>query len=298
VHKETSAALRIIDIARCRGYDMSFLLTHELTTTSLFLTRDGFLTKTVKSDLVHELENKLEQPPILILPESVGFTATVIDFMAFARRVPVKTAKLKNFQEFAECVWKTIHGAAGVSERIDIIFDNYYDRSIKGFERSRRSKKVPVEFGYPQGYTPLPIDMEAYWASSQNKMQLESFFIDWMTQNAVSLTGTLTIFLGGGHKTDPKRCLVICNGNIKEEALLQCNLEEADDRMLFHVSHMVSSEAKRVVICSTDTDVFVNALYHFHDTWQKMVYKNYGLYSVLGKVHDLFHYTCSLTRTY
>ena len=146
------------------------------------------MTKTVKSDLVHELENKLEQPPILILPESVGFTATVIDFMAFARRVPVKTANRKNFQEFAECVWKTIHGAAGVSERIDIIFDNYYDRSIKGFERSRRSKKVPVEFGYPQGYTPLPIDMEAYWASSQNKMQLESFLIDWMTQNAVNLT--------------------------------------------------------------------------------------------------------------
>ena len=101
------------------------------------------------------------------------------------------------------------------------------------------------------------------------KCNLNRFFIDWMTQNAVSLTGTLTIFLGGGHKTDPKRCLVICNGNIKEEALLQCNLEEADDRMLFHVSHMVSSEAKRVVICSTDTDVFVNALYHFHDTWQK-----------------------------
>ena len=107
----------------------------------------------IGSDLVHELENKLEQPPILILPEAVGFTATVIDFMAFARRVPVKTAKLKNFQEFAECVWKTIHGAAGVSERTDIIYDNYYDRSIKGFERSRRSKKVPVEFGYPQGHT-------------------------------------------------------------------------------------------------------------------------------------------------
>jgi len=136
-HPQLHASLTLQD-----AEDMtSFLLTHELTTTSRFLTRDGFLTKTVKSDLVHELENKLEQPPILILPESVGFTATVIDFMAFARRVPVKTAKLKNFQEFAECVWKTIHGAAGVSERIDIIFDNYYDRSIKGFERSRRSKK-------------------------------------------------------------------------------------------------------------------------------------------------------------
>lgn len=45
VENETSYALRLVDIARCRGYDINHLLSYELTFTSLFLTRNEFLTK-------------------------------------------------------------------------------------------------------------------------------------------------------------------------------------------------------------------------------------------------------------
>ena len=63
---------------RCRGYDINYLLSYELTSTSLFLTRNGFLTKPEKSQLVHELEKKLQTPQNSETPQSPG-KATVID---------------------------------------------------------------------------------------------------------------------------------------------------------------------------------------------------------------------------
>ena len=112
--------------------------------------------------------------------------------------------------------------------------------------------------------------MDAYWASSNNKIELESFFIDWMTHCATRLPASMQMYLGGGHKTEPSKCITLSNGQVHEDIMLKSNIEEADDRILFHVSHIVSfSKAKRVVICSTDTDVFVNSLYHYQNTWHQ-----------------------------
>ena len=43
---------RTIDIARVREYSVRILLSYEITFTSLFLTKDGFLKKCNKSDLL------------------------------------------------------------------------------------------------------------------------------------------------------------------------------------------------------------------------------------------------------
>lgn len=46
VVKETSDAQRITEIARDRNYYIDTLLSHELTSTSFFLTKDGTVLKT------------------------------------------------------------------------------------------------------------------------------------------------------------------------------------------------------------------------------------------------------------
>ena len=81
-----------INYARLRSYDVKGLLRHELVCTSLFLTQIGYLRKPVKSELSHEIEQELNQPS----PSEVPFigntvpTAIVIDFMAYASKVPGK----------------------------------------------------------------------------------------------------------------------------------------------------------------------------------------------------------------
>lgn len=105
--------------------------------------------------------------PITEAPQSTC-TATVVDFMTFARKLPIKSARLKTYGEYADSLWKIIYHACNKSERVDIIFDIYKENSVKGFERSRRSKKQPVEYGAPSDSTPLPVDTDAYWASPKN----------------------------------------------------------------------------------------------------------------------------------
>ena len=56
INKESLAALKQIDYARVRSYCVQRLLTYELADTSYFLTKDGFLRKPEKSELVREIE--------------------------------------------------------------------------------------------------------------------------------------------------------------------------------------------------------------------------------------------------
>ena len=58
VKKETISAIRNIDYSRERNYSISDLLCYELTSTSFFLTQDGFLRKSPKSELAREIEKK------------------------------------------------------------------------------------------------------------------------------------------------------------------------------------------------------------------------------------------------
>ncbi|KAJ8868623.1 hypothetical protein PR048_030162 [Dryococelus australis] len=94
VEKETARALQVIDIASCRGYDLGKLFAYELSSRSLFLTRNRYLTKPDKSQLVHQLESTLQIPPVTEMQQSPG-KASVIDFMAIARKVPIKSWNLK-----------------------------------------------------------------------------------------------------------------------------------------------------------------------------------------------------------
>ena len=50
------------DYSRERNYSISDLLCYELTSTSFFLTQDGFLRKSPKSELAREIEKKLDTP--------------------------------------------------------------------------------------------------------------------------------------------------------------------------------------------------------------------------------------------
>lgn len=60
--------------------------------------------------------------------------------------------------------------------------------------------------------------------------------------------------------------------------------EEADDRILTHVSHIaLTSSANQVVICSTDTDVLVNALYHYQEKWMNLGLKELWVAFGMGK---------------
>ena len=88
----------------------------------IFLTKDEYLRKPEKSELLK---------CIRVNTEDIGFikslpsqpSLTVIDFMSYARRYPVKTMKLKTFVDFAKIICKRFLILGENSFRIDVVFD-------------------------------------------------------------------------------------------------------------------------------------------------------------------------------
>ena len=84
--------------------------------------QDGYLRKPAKSEFSREIENKLVAPPpseVPVLGKRIK-TAIVIDFMAYARRVPVKKLKLKTYEDLFNNLWKTFCYLSRDRCRIDI----------------------------------------------------------------------------------------------------------------------------------------------------------------------------------
>ena len=160
-----------------------------------------------------------------------------------------------------KALWSTFQHLSSGSMRLDIIFDIYLDGNIKQNERQRRSKDI-VEITIASIHQPLPVEMDKFWGSASNKMQLEQIFLDWFIS---FYKGSLPVFLGGANKVDITSCYKVSDGVSTDQEDLKCFHEEADDRMLFHVTHSIKKDSfKKVVIASPDTDVFVNSIHHFN----------------------------------
>lgn len=262
VSKETIHFLRMIDYSRLRNLDITQLLKHEIVNKSFYLTKDSELRKSQKSELTRELKAILSAPYPNEIPDSDLKSIVVIDFMAYARKVPTKKMRLVTYEDFFRALWKTCSRLSKGSTRIDIVFDVYLRYSIKQGERNRRSKLDPIETSIATVEQQLPVDMDRFWSSSQNKMKFQQAFIKWVRLNCVS---DAPIYLGGAGEENVTACIKVCSNDPSDDVdTLRNTHEEADDRMMFHIHQAVSRENfERVIIASGDTDVFVCSIYHF-----------------------------------
>ena len=92
-------------------------------------------------------------------------------------------------------------------------------------------------------------------------MKFQQFFINWYTKN---YSESIPLYLGGSHHGEITSCFKLSDGLLTQDRLLKCDHEDAHDRIMFHVNHaMKVDKFSKVVMVSTDTDVFACALYHF-----------------------------------
>ena len=97
--------LQTVDYARVRGFDLRSMLKSEISTTSFYLTKDGYICKPNK--LSTELKMLLPGNIPTSLPEQSCSHALIIDFMGYTRKVSVKTQNLKTFLDLVKTLWKT-----------------------------------------------------------------------------------------------------------------------------------------------------------------------------------------------
>ena len=170
VNKETIHFPQMIDQSRQRNLDIADLLKHEIVLKSFYLTKDGELRKSAKSELARELNNLLEKSCPVEIPDSDLKSVVVVDFMAYARKIPTKMM-LATYEDFFKALWRTFSILSKGCSQLDIVFDVYLRHSIKQGERNRRSKLDPIETNITSVQQQLPVEMDRFWPSSENKMK-------------------------------------------------------------------------------------------------------------------------------
>ena len=92
----------------------------------------GTLKKTSKAVLIHKLEGTVEP-----IENVTGEYAMIFDGMAYVQQSQVSN---KTFGQLAMDLLSRILSAGARAARIDVVFDEYRDLSIKNVERNRRSR--------------------------------------------------------------------------------------------------------------------------------------------------------------
>ena len=115
---------------------------------------------------------------------------------------------------------------------------------------------------------PLP-DMKKFWSVLENKINFQDYFVKYCYNN---YKGSKPLYLAGGTKSSPHKCMVISNGKYQEASHEEASHEEADDRMMFSINQIYSSTShpgtKTVTVVSQDTDIFLVLLYHLKNSWK------------------------------
>ncbi|XP_066925450.1 uncharacterized protein [Clytia hemisphaerica] len=239
--KELFAKIAII--AQSRVIDLKQLLSFPLIELPLSLSEpDGTLKKTAKSRLLHAVEG--ETTPVEMLQ---GDHAFVVDGMAYVRQL--KSGGL-TFDQFSTKLLKSIVSATPSASRIDVVFDVYFETSIKDVERQRRSTG---EMTVKQIVSSAPIKQWGQLLSSgEFKNKLITYFLnDWKSKR--HLLGDKILYVNDSTETWKltKQHMEICDR-------LRSNQEEADTRMILHTKDAASNHEK-VIIATPDTDVFIIA---------------------------------------
>ena len=164
----------------------------------------------------------------------------------------------------------------------------YLQQSLKQYERDLRSKLDAINITISREDQPLPVEMERFWSSSENKVNLQQFFIRWMIKTYTDVTLYMLVDL-----IQMTSRVKIFKGTREMVCLLKCDHEEADDRMMFHINHAVNvDQLSRAIVASEDTYVFICLIYHFsrwiHFGMQELwVLKGQGTSKRSVPVHDL-----------
>lgn len=248
---------QLLDITRERDIPMNIILQYDLSDDHFLFDKDGFMKKAQKSTLIQQLEKNLttEDRKTNFKDQTLNI-GVVFDVMAIFRKI--KLRELKTFGNLCKAVIEYAKISSSFAQRIDFVFDSYDVHSIKDCERNRRSKQTPLELSEVLGNTLLPVDMNMFWASSKNKLKLQFLLHE---EILVSIKNSQQVV--ASEIKQGKSCQSTTNGFVHEMPELHSQLQEADERILLHISNSLKNGINCVVVHSPDSDVIILLLCHF-----------------------------------
>ena len=246
---------RLLIVANVRQVNLREILSFELSSVPYSLAHtDGTLRKTNKSVLMQILEKNVTVEPRLTTEMP---TVHVFDAMAIVQMM--RFAAASTFGEMATKYFEFITSFFRQGcQRVDVVFDQYWQLSIKAGERMKRGESNALEVRIHGKSTPVPKQFTKYISNSANKRNLSAFLTEAWIEMAKDLPEDKEFVIGG------ETAFLAKNGQCYEVPALNSDHEEADTRMLLHAQH-ASETSQRVVILSPDTDVLILSVTHYDE---------------------------------
>ena len=122
--------------------------------------------------LFAELETKVETCELL--PE-LDDVAHIIDGMTLIQMVRV--CGMISFGEFANKLLSILINVLKHASRVDVVFDQYNEISIKNDERKARRVSESREVRVQKGTTPLPKQWDKFFKKTTNKKNVSDFLV-------------------------------------------------------------------------------------------------------------------------
>ena len=236
---------QMVIIAENRQLHMRDVLCHPLGPLPWALsTVDGSLRKTSKAALAKELQKNV--PAAEEIPQP---SACIIDGMVLVQRLK---GDHKKFSDVADSLFGMVLHEGASSKRIDVIFDVYRENSIKNTEREHRGAEYGNEFRNLQPDHKVQ-QWRKFLLNPQNKKALTIFVTkEWKQDKYRRKLTDKVLFVACEeecHQISPEAAFTV------EE--LSSTQEEADTRILLHLSHAARSDYNTLIVASEDTDVFI-----------------------------------------
>ena len=225
---------------------MPEILKHELLPVPVALAEmNGNLRAGSKSILVQAITDGISCPSSLSTVDMQNATI-IIDGQAIILAIGKPTG-LVTFGDFANTFVQSVLNAGTMFNRIDVVFDRYYDVSIKSATRRRRSQGTrPIRRIIEHANVPLPSSWNNFIALSENKADLAHFLSQ---QLIVQAPHSKVIVAAGGFSSE--ETVESSHSDIDTEPL-EARHEEADTRI---VLHCVKNHTDKIVVQCRDTDV-------------------------------------------
>lgn len=206
------------------------------------------------------------------LPNSELSSCVIIDGPALIQALG-KPSNAKTFGDLAEVFCENVFKHfSNTCNRVDVVFDRYFESSIKNATRIKRSGKVrPIRRIIDSKEVPLPQVWKHFIDLSENKAQLASFLSQQLMEKAKSLPENCELVTAGGFES----INTASSSTRASVEYLQADHEEADTRLVLHSKEAHGQGYGRTVVICADTDVLV-LLIHFRGLLSKEVWMKQG----------------------
>ena len=137
--------------------------------------------------------------------------------------------------------------------RLDIVWDTYRPMSIKGHTRDERGHGVRLNVG-PN--VRIPGNWSEFLRDSTNKVELFKYLSGEVMQRFHS-GGDIYITMSNG--------TTVGHVGHGEDMTTVCNQEEADTRIILHITNVLNCGFSCILIKTSDSDVIVILIHHLHN---------------------------------